>query len=364
MFLLKPFSITLCTVGLAACVTTQTQIPVVAGSDIAVEQLKQKAMAFERDERMYARLYNVALPILEASAELCEDKVRHEFGVTVADRSEINRDFRDGFEERYGAGKRPLITIVARGTPAFESGLVRGHQVLAVNSEETKDGRNSANRLRDDIEDAQEDMTPLSLTVTKDGVTRDVTLNGTATCDYGIQIQPENVINAYADGKNIIFTEGMMRFADSDEELATVVGHEIAHNIMGHIQSRRTNAIIGGLLGVLIDSAAASQGADTNNTYTNLGMNLGATLFSVDKEKEADYVGLYLMERGGFDSSDVANFWRRMGAENPGSIERSGMPFLDTHPATSERFLALLAINKEIMDKRAAGEPLVPNMRE
>ena len=99
-----------------------------------------------------------------------------------------------------------------------------------------------------------------------------------------------------------------MRFAETDEELATVVGHEIAHNVMGHLKSRRTNTIIGGLLGVLVDTAAASQGADTGGFYTDMGMRMGATAFSVDKEQEADYVGRYLMERGGFDSSNVANF--------------------------------------------------------
>ena len=156
----------------------------------------------------------------------------------------------------------------------------------------------------------------------------------------------------------------MMRLAETDEELATVVGHEIAHNVMGHVESKRTGAIIGGLLGALVDSAAASQGGNMGGFYTDMGMRLGANAYSVDKEQEADYVGLYLMERGGFDSSNVANFWRRMGAENPGAIERSGMPFLDTHPAPPERFLALQSIHQEIMNKRAAGEPLLPNMRE
>ena len=354
----------ICLIGLAACQTTQTQMPAVSSSAVAVEQVKQKAMAFERNDRMYERLANVALPILENSVPLCEDKVRHEYGFVVRDRYEINRDFRDGFDEQYGAGERPLITLVARDTPAFEAGLVRGHEILAVNGEETRTGRNSAKRLRSEIEDAQEDREPITLTVSKDNVSRTVTLNGMLICDYGIQLQEDNQINAYANGEDIIFTVGMMRFAETDEELATVVGHEIAHNVMGHIQSQRTNTIIGGLLGVLVDTAAASQGADTGGFYTDMGMRMGSLAFSVDKEQEADYVGLYLMERGGFDSSNVANFWRRMGAEYPQNIERTGMPFKDTHPAPPERFLALQSIHQEIMDKRAAGLPLLPNMQK
>ena len=175
-----------CLVVLAGCQTTQTQMPAIAASDLAVEQVRQKAMAFERNDRMYERLANVALPILEASVPLCEDNVRHEFGFAVGDRYEIHRDFRDGFDQRYGQGERPRVTLVARGTPAFEAGLIRGHEVLAVNGEETRMGRNSAKRLRDEIGDAQEDMTPLTLTVAKDGMTRTVTMHGTLMCDYGI----------------------------------------------------------------------------------------------------------------------------------------------------------------------------------
>ena len=40
---------------------------------------------------------------------------------------------------------------------------------------------------------------------------------------------------AFADGTKVFLTRGMMRFAQSDEELALVVAHETAHNIMGHI---------------------------------------------------------------------------------------------------------------------------------
>lgn len=198
----------------------------------------------------------------------------------------------------------------------------------------------------------------------KGGVTRTVTLTGLPICDYGVQVTKEPIINAFADGENIIFTEAMLRFTESDEELATVVGHEIAHNIMDHVGSSRTNAIVGGLLGLIVDSAAAAGGADTGGFYTDMGTSIGARIFSVEKEKEADYVGLYLMERAGFDSSSVASFWRRMGAENPGSLQAGDIPFLDSHPTAPERFLALEAIHEEIMTKRAAGEPLLPNMAE
>jgi len=181
---------------------------------------------------------------------------------------------------------------------------------------------------------------------------RDVTLNGGLMCAYDVSVEDTNDINAYADGKRIVFNVGMIRFAGTDEELATVVGYELAHNILKHPQEAQTGAVIGGLFGVLLDSEAEADGANNKGIFRDMGTNMGARAYSVKRERETDYVGLYLMERAGYDSSNAASFWRRMGAEHPGSIERSGLPFNDTHPSAPERFLALQVIHDENADKR------------
>ena len=55
-------------------------------------------------------------------------------------------------------------------------------------------------------------------------------------CSYPVRLVNDQIINAFADGKNIIVTAGLMRFVESDDELALIVGHELAHNTMEHIQ--------------------------------------------------------------------------------------------------------------------------------
>ena len=54
----------------------------------------------------------------------------------------------------------------------------------------------------------------------------------TNVCDYPVLLGDDDALNAYADGNNIIITRGMMRFLESDRELALVIGHELAHNSM------------------------------------------------------------------------------------------------------------------------------------
>jgi predicted Zn-dependent protease len=83
----------------------------------------------------------------------------------------------------------------------------------------------------------------------------------------------------------------MMRFAN-DAELVGVLGHEIAHNAMGHIEARKKNALLGGLLGAILDVAAATQGVNTQGQNTANFMAAAARAFSQDFEREADYVGM------------------------------------------------------------------------
>lgn len=81
----------------------------------------------------------------------------------------------------------------------------------------------------------------------------------------------------------------------SDEELATVVSHEIAHNAMKHIDAKMQNATAGAFFGAILDIFAATQGVNTGGEFTSQFAQLGAMTFSQEFEREADYVGMYIL---------------------------------------------------------------------
>ncbi len=87
-----------------------------------------------------------------------------------------------------------------------------------------------------------------------------------------------------------------------------------------------------------------------------MGGRLTAGAYSQDFEAEADYVGLYVMARAGYDFHDAVTVWRRMAVNSPGAITMAS-----DHPATSERFVALQAAIQEIDAKVAQGQKLLPN---
>jgi len=111
------------------------------------------------------------------------------------------------------------------------------------------------------------------------------------------------------------------------------------------------NAVLGSILDVVLSSL-------TRTPNMNTFQGIGGAAFSQDFESEADYVGLYYTARAGYDIHNVPDLWRRMAVENPGAITMG-----NTHPSTSQRFVALEAAAAEIEAKRKDGRALQPEMK-
>lgn len=167
-----------------------------------------------------------------------------------------------------------------------------------------------------------------------------------------------NNLNAFADGTRVVVEPAMMRFA-ADTELAFVLSHEMAHNLMGHVNALKTNVATGAIAGTLADRFLESQGYGTGGKLAELGTQYGRYRFSPQFEYEADYVGLYIMARSGYDYTKGPEFWRRMTTASPDAA--GGGP---THPGNAERYVAMQTAIKEIQAKQAAGQPLIPTFKE
>lgn len=177
-------------------------------------------------------------------------------------------------------------------------------------------------------------------------------------CFYFFKVESGEELNAYADGKQVVVYSGMLHFMQNDEELATVLAHELAHNLMGHPEATQTNAVAGSLIGIALDAAAGSQGYGTGGRFSQMGANMGVLSYSAPFELEADYVGMYIMARAGFDIAKAPMLWRRMSIENPQGIYNR-----TTHPTNAERFVALNKTIKEITSKRKIGMEMVPEQQ-
>lgn len=157
-------------------------------------------------------------------------------------------------------------------------------------------------------------------------------------------------INAWCmpGGKVVVYT-GLLPVTQSEDALAVVVGHEIAHAIAQHGNERMSQQLIQQLGGVALQVAIANQPQQTQNIFMTsygIGTTVGAILpFSRKEELEADKFGLFFSAMAGYDPQVAIPFWERM--SNAGGAKPP--EFLSTHPADDTRIDRLRNIMPDAM---------------
>jgi hypothetical protein len=341
------------------CAGTTTKLAPITPAEVDAEELKQRELVLVTHEDQQARLDRLAHPILAGATALCGAEVRGATGFRYASIHSFDKDWRTAAANVFGLNDSIQVVAVLPGGPADRAGLRKGDRILAVNGVTTVPGKASASDLTKVFEQVTTGgMRRLTMAYERDGTAHTTELALDTVCRFPALVLDEGDLNAYADGDAIYVTSTMMRFAE-DDELRVVLGHELAHNAMGHIKAQKQNALLGALVGALGDVALATAGVNTGGYYTGQGAQLGAMTFSQNFEREADYVGLYAMALAGFGLTEAPTFWRHMAQANPKSI---GMAY--SHPTTAERFVRMDKAIREIEAKRAAGQPLRPTLKE
>lgn len=172
-------------------------------------------------------------------------------------------------------------------------------------------------------------------------------------------IDAPNQANAFVlpGGKVFVFS-GIMNLARGDSALATVLGHEIAHNVAGHFGERLSQDIgknillfslmlLGGVIGIgpLIAGWFGTSVIDI--TFGNPMSRL--------QETEADYIGLMMMSEACFDPRDAVGFWGRMEMVGQREVARGGVDvpeWASTHPSNANRIKKIQEWLPEAMRKR------------
>lgn len=154
----------------------------------------------------------------------------------------------------------------------------------------------------------------------------------------------DNQVNAFCmPGGKIVVYEGLMNLVEAEDELAVVVGHEVAHAVAKHSNERMSQQMLT-QYGAQILSAAVSQKSEAVQSMAaqvyGLGAEYGLSLpFSRKHELEADYMGLILMTIAGYNPDVAVGFWQKMSADGAQIPE-----FMSTHPSDAKRI-------KEIQDE-------------
>ncbi len=139
-----------------------------------------------------------------------------------------------------------------------------------------------------------------------------------------INLKETGKINAYAKFSGIQFTSGMIHFVENDDELAIIMGHELAHLTAKHLPKSISMAALCGTLGIL------------TGPFVPLTTRALYAPYSRGIEREADYLGLIYAHNANYDIEKGVTLWKRFALEIPKSRSKS---YLRSHPASPERIL-------------------------
>lgn len=283
------------------------------------------------------RLATIADRLTTANVALCDQR-QPALGMVLHSLRQYRESDWPTVKRVFGFRAPVAVEAVLSGGAAQVAGVADNDGILAIGDQalpatvaaDSKSASTDRDRALALIEAAPATQ-PLTMTFDRNGQTMRLTLNPRGACKSRFEIVIGNGYDGQADGTNVQlgekFFEGM-----SDEEIAVVVSHELAHNILRHRKR--------------LDAAGISRGL-----AGEFGRN--ARLIR-ETEDQADELSVYLLANAGYDPLAPGRFWRKWGNK----IGLEGIFRSRTHSSAKSRAKAMDAVAASIAP--AAARPIIP----
>lgn len=173
--------------------------------------------------------------------------------------------------------------------------------------------------------------------------------------DWDVHLIGDNTVNAFCmpGGKIVVFS-GILSVANTEEKIAFILGHEMAHALLDHSRTRASaqsaqNAITSAawIGSFAMDLFGLGAIGELTRAATNVA-SVGSQFFLLnpwgrDQELEADRLGMMIIHWAGYDISQIPAFWQAMSSKNSNQND-----FFSTHPSDSKRIAAMNNLIAEI----------------
>jgi len=168
---------------------------------------------------------------------------------------------------------------------------------------------------------------------------------------WEVNVEKNDQLNAYCmpGGKIMVYSGLIEKLNATDDELAAVIGHEIAHALREHGRERMSQAYIQ-QFGLQALAAALTNGSSAAVGNASMqAASMGSQLFfalpnSREQEREADKIGLELAARAGYNPDAAVSLWQKMEAQGGSKPPE----FLSTHPASANRIAELRTLAPKV----------------
>ncbi len=170
----------------------------------------------------------------------------------------------------------------------------------------------------------------------------------THSWNWGLQLIDSPLVNATcAPGGRITFYSGIINKLNlTDDEIATIMGHEIAHAVREHGRERVSQAMAQNVIANVALAAAGAGSAQSIDAANQIMQYVLVLPNSRQNETEADAIGLEIAARGGYDPRAAITLWEKMSKESKG---KNPPEFLSTHPSNENRIKELAALMPRVM---------------
>ena len=330
----------------AAPVTSQAPIDKMA---LQNERLYQKEQVIVHSVELIKRVYPSSYKLLKTANDYCQTNMRFAIGASLwfGTRDKEMREL----QKNIGMSNNLIVIDVYPDSNAAAGGLMAGDIIREIDYYKMSSPPSRSGLLDYLAKNINKEF--INLKIDRAGSQQIIKLPREKICNYDVGIDEEDdTINAWTNGKDIVLNGGIIRVAN-DNDIAFILAHEIAHNIMGHRTKKIANMLSGAVLDGLVMLAT---GYNTQASFAQYG----ALAYSQKFENEADYVGVYLLAKAGFKIDDVADFWRKIAIDHKSSINER---FLATHPSSPERYINIENAVKEVKEKIMLGEELKPTLK-
>jgi Zn-dependent protease with chaperone function len=362
------FNILFCTLLLVGCAGLETRPPSIGADATRDTRVKMQQQAIAVHIERTKQLQDLAWPILQKNADLCGRKVNRTFGWRMLDRTMVAR-FTQGLRDQdiTDWSNEARVVLLVAGGPAEKAGIRINDRVLKVNERDVPADLSVAivSKMITDAVKKTKTGDGISLSVAQPGENlRTVRVTPEKTCAFPVALNRAGAVNASTNGARISIFMGLMRAEPDPRRIQFVIAHELAHAVLKHPQKSVRNSLVSGgaVLGTLAgaagwiaDTTATLAGKKPTASYQRRGAALATYPYGRDFEREADYVGLYMLARAGIDTSGVEELFSTFAQESP-----AGTWLNLSHPSSPERYLAARATQAEIKSKLARGDTLLP----
>jgi Zn-dependent protease with chaperone function len=176
---------------------------------------------------------------------------------------------------------------------------------------------------------------------------------------WEVNLETTNELNAYcAPGGKIMFYTGIIKTLNlTDDEIAAIMGHEMAHALREHGRERMSQAYAqqAVMSGIAVYTGMSADKATLMQQATQVAMTLPN---SRGQEAEADIVGLELMARAGYNPSAAVSLWEKMGKAGAGG----GPTLLSTHPSGPQRIEGIQGMLPKVMPLYQQAKATMPKV--